>query len=758
MADSSSDPNIDSASEESHENFIIKYFKDFKILKETKKEYWGLQLINMLDCLAYFAMFNIIVVTLSRDFGFTDVGAGFVFAVFSSVTTIFLFISGVITDWLGIKRALYLAILGLLATRIGMVVVQYMDEPVRMNNETLVSVLDNGNGINFTEGQPDISITARNGTAFDVDFSGSQTIGDLLTCINEASGNNGLIEASIARGWTSLRLDDKSGGEGKIIVQSTEASPHVAGKLKLDSEGEESDVLSGKRIISDVNGVKLSEINNGLGLEGGSTLSITDRVGNSMTVSGIDQLTWVTELVDLLRIEAEAHNVNIGIDLNSPGNGLRISDKNTNDDGTALKEGDLIITGNAAEPLRILADESDKAGGNVSGNSLVENWLRNQLVWVLMIAMAPFMAMLITVFQAANRRFTTKRSRGAGFNLWYLFMNVGAAGGGFLIDIIYLRLGLPHFHVFTFGVVTGVLCVIAILLFIRNTDQLRTPEEIAEEEAKAEAEEGEESDGITELDPETGQPVNEKEGKKEKGMGPVAITMAVLSEPIFWRFTVLISLLLGVRAVFLYLSLLFPKFWLRVIGEDAKVGTMQAFNPVLVIIGLILVIPILQKFNVYKMLVFGALITSISMFIPAIPQMGGIDIVTWTYITTGVFLLILTVGELIWSPRLSEYTAAIAPEGQEGTYLGLSMVPYFLAKLVVSAFSGYMLMRWCPEYPPGEKNLGQRIEEGLVPFWDSPYVMWIILGTVAIVGTIIAILGKGWFTKGAHFDAAEKKE
>ena len=106
-------------------------------------------------------------------------------------------------------------------------------------------------------------------------------------------------------------------------------------------------------------------------------------------------------------------------------------------------------------------------------------------------------------------------------------------------------------------------------------------------------------------------------------MGPWEITKAVLSEPIFWRFTVLITLLLGVRAVFLYLGLLFPKFWYRVIGPDAAVGQLQAFNPVLVIIGLLLVIPILQKFNVYKMLVFGALITSISMFIPAIPPLAG---------------------------------------------------------------------------------------------------------------------------------------
>jgi hypothetical protein len=234
----------------------------------------------------------------------------------------------------------------------------------------------------------------------------------------------------------------------------------------------------------------------------------------------------------------------------------------------------------------------------------------------------------------------------------------------------------------------------------------------------------------------------------------------VLSEKAFWRFTTLITLLLGVRAVFLYLGLLFPKFWYRVIGPEAKVGLMQAFNPVLVIIGLIVVIPLLQKFNVYKMLVFGALITSISMFIPAIPFTAslGLSISDFTYITTGLFLLVLTVGELIWSPRLSEYTAAIAPEGQEGTYLGLTMVPYFLAKLIISAYSGTLLARYCAESAPGEPNVGERIAAGNVAFTDSPYFMWAILGTVALVGTLAAIFGKSWFTQGASFDKEDEAQ
>jgi POT family proton-dependent oligopeptide transporter len=1010
------------------ENMVVKYFKDFKVLKKTKREYWGLQVVNMLDCLAYFAMFNIATVTLTNDFGFTDVWAGYIYTIFSGLTTIFLFFSGVITDWLGIKRALYLAIVGLLLTRIGVVVVQYMDEPVRMNETTALQTLYDGEGVKFVEGAPDVRITAADGTTFEVDLFGATTMGDVVSRINDAPGNGGKIEASIAAGWTSIRLEDrmeendkdnyKKGLAGRIVVESAHEDSEAVDKLAIGSDGEIDPILQGGRIVTDLNGLNVADLNQGDGIEDADSLFIRDRWGAECTVTGLGSCTTLKQIIDRINTVTAENDVHIAVDYNTPGTGLQFIDRNGRNPITLETPLDVLSTGRgvpvgddpkvkhlkftardgqvyevslagaetigdviqlvtegtgghitldllgsrffavtdtkpdlekeqvklacegiedvgkqvarrlglakargvkrytfdgaaisnpqwrpAAVTVGDLIDRINDAGGNVNkltatltedgaivltdntqrdtgliasiknlfrgseslciqdeqgdtaaavlglvaetttgsiigvslgdvtldtplselndgkglplndddyefvintqddtelgvelgnrvadhilavegdaavalgfedesndaaypGENITENKLRSWLTILLLACMAPFMAMLITCFQAGNRRFTTSKSRGAGFNLWYLFMNVGAAGGGFLIDIIYLKMDLPQFHVFTFGIGTGILCLIATFFMIKNDDQLIDEDEEAEK-AKAEAEKQEEK---PDKEPEAERAeesfdekmgLDEPELNKKKPEGPWEITKAVLSEPVFWRFTVLITLLLGVRAVFLYLGLLFPKFWYRVIGPDAQVGTLQAFNPVLVIIGLILVIPILQKFNVYKMLVFGAFITSISMLIPALPPMFGMGIVEWTYLTTIAFLLVLTVGELIWSPRLSEYTAAIAPEGQEGTYLGLSMVPYFLAKLVVSALSGNMLQRWCPDSAPGEPNVGEKIEAGELAFWDTPYVMWIILGAAALIGTIFAILGKGWFTKGAHFDNAESDE
>ncbi len=475
------------------ESLVIKYFKDFAVLKETRREYWGIQIINMLDCLAYFALLNIIVVMLSDDYGYSDKEAGYVFTVFTSLTTICLVFFGLVTDKLGVKNATYLAMAGYTVARADLLIAAYM-EP-------------------------------------------------------------GMLR-------------------------------HV------------------------------------------------------MVVGGL-------------------------------------------------------------------------------------------------ILMAPCMAMVQTIFQSANRRFTTKKSRGAGFNLWYLFMNVGAAGGGFIIDILYKEFGLPRFHVLTFALAMGVLCMAVNFLMIKNTGQLYGPGEEEEEEA----------------------------GEQEKEVGLIGAAMASIKEhgldqaakrffrsPL-WKLTVLIFLLLGVRCVFINLSIVAPKFWLRMIGDDASIGALQAFNPVLVIIGLILFIPLLHRFKIYNMLIFGALITALSMIFLVIPPAQGWDVAKFTYIMTICFLLVLTIGELIWSPRLQEYTAAIAPKGQEGTFLGLSMVPYFLGKTILAGVSGHMIARWCPEYPEGEATVGERIAAGEVGYWDSPYAMWLILGAWALVGVLAAIYFRGWFTK----DMADSK-
>jgi MFS family permease len=469
---------------------IIGYFRDFRVLKETRKEYWGIQIVNFLDCTFYFAMLTIASLFLSEDLGLDDKHAGWCITIFTSATSLMLLVSGMCTDWLGIRKSLNISMFAMLALRLAM-----------------------------------------------------------------------------------------------VFVGLTPTLPH-----------------------------------------------------------------------------------------------------------------------------------------------------RGKIAAALLLLMAPFMAGIQTMFQASCQRYTTKHSRSAGFNLWYLFMNVGAAAGGGMVDVfrIYLKnhfgLQQPNVHIFSMGVVTALLSLIVGWTMVKTDDQLVAPDEPAEEA---------------------------KEDAKVEHKTPWDTFMAVVREPALWRLLVLIALILGVRAVYTYLYLLMPKYWLRTMGPDAAIGTLNMINPIGIVIGLILFIPITNRFNVFKMLVYGAMISSLSLFPMAVPwQMYGMGIEKAHYVMAVLCMVIVTIGEVVWSPKLNEYTAAIAPKGQEGTYLGLSMLPWFLAKTVVSYLSGSMLQRWSPEtvnVNGAAVPLQQAMIHGQVSYWNSPAAMWFWLGAYALAGCILALLLRGWLTSGAHW-------
>lgn len=350
---------------------------------------------------------------------------------------------------------------------------------------------------------------------------------------------------------------------------------------------------------------------------------------------------------------------------------------------------------------------------------------RRVLIIVSLVAIAPMLAMMQTVFQAANVRFTSRRSRSAGFNLWYLFMNAGAFAAGMVIDGVRLSLHKPVSWIVGFGAITSVLSLLVTMSIIHTDEQVRGPDEEPEEKKVA-----------TDAD--------------EKKPGALTRLRQMMAESAFWRFIALTAVLLGVRAVFLENAILMPNYWIEVMGQDAPIGKLNMINPFLIVTGLILFIPLSQRWSVFRMLTIGAIISALSLFVLVLPwQIFSSHFGTAHFRMSAIMMVVLSLGEVIWSPKLSEYTAAIAPKGQEGAYLGMSMMPWFIAKMAVSAMSGHMLQRWSPA------GSGVKLEAGQLDFWHSPSAMWLILGFWAISGPVIALMAEKWFTKGARWKAED---
>jgi flagellin-like hook-associated protein FlgL len=101
-----------------------------------------------------------------------------------------------------------------------------------MPTTTLLSQLNNGQGVQTAGvGKPDFTITARDGSTFQINVTGAQTVQDVINQINAATA--GKVTASMATSGAGLILTDSSGGAGTLSVTPTDASS-AADQLGID--------------------------------------------------------------------------------------------------------------------------------------------------------------------------------------------------------------------------------------------------------------------------------------------------------------------------------------------------------------------------------------------------------------------------------------------------------------------------------------------------------------------------------------------
>jgi hypothetical protein len=68
------------------------------------------------------------------------------------------------------------------------------------------------------------------------------------------------------------------------------------------------------------------------------------------------------------------------------------------------------------------------------------------------------------------------------------------------------------------------------------------------------------------------------------------------------------------------------------------------------------------------------------------------------------YLIVFSIGEAFYSPRVYEYAAAIAPKGQEASYGALAYLPFLVGKLLIGT-AGWILAAFVPEHGPRRPDL-----------------------------------------------------
>jgi hypothetical protein len=204
-----------------------------------------------------------------------------------------------------------------------------------------------------------------------------------------------------------------------------------------------------------------------------------------------------------------------------------------------------------------------------------------------------------------------------------------------------------------------------------------------------------------------------REGARET----LRIFRELFKERGFYRLIIFLMLIAFLKLILMQMYYVFPEFGIRELGEGAPVGKLWRINSFVVIVLLFFIGPLTQRISAYRMVTLGGIIAAASVFIMAMPPpwfqsladgpfgqwlghdyLGLKDTVAVHpyYVMIAIYVVVLSVGEAFYSPRVYEYASAIAPKGQEASYGALSYVPFLVAKLMVGTFSAALLANYCP--------------------------------------------------------------
>jgi MFS family permease len=342
------------------------------------------------------------------------------------------------------------------------------------------------------------------------------------------------------------------------------------------------------------------------------------------------------------------------------------------------------------------------------------------------------------VLLAATRRYSTVAQRSISFSIIYMIMNVGYIAAGWIFD--YVR--QLNFHVNLFGfqpssyqqlfMVSLVfeIALFPVIYFLRRGVEATNPDSsgVIDQVSRSRDAAGSFLSGIWET-------------VRQSSIDAAHLFRRLIGQSGFYRLLLFFVFIGFLKAIFLQMDYVFPKFGIRELGANAPVGKLSAINAIVIILLVPFVGALTQKFAAYRMVVIGGVICAAGVFIMALPTewfasaangvfgqwlghayLGLQGSVHPYYVMSALYLIVFSIGEAFYSPRVYEYAAAIAPPGQEASYGSLAYLPFLVGKLLVGT-GGWLLAAFVPEQ-------GSR----------RPGTMWLIFALAASVAPIGLIL------------------
>jgi MFS family permease len=312
------------------------------------------------------------------------------------------------------------------------------------------------------------------------------------------------------------------------------------------------------------------------------------------------------------------------------------------------------------------------------------------------------------VLLAATRCYSTVQQRSMAFSIIYVIMNVGYLAAGYLFDFIrsldarFTLFGFePTTHQQLFMVSLAFEIIIFPAIYFLRRDEKRSAQQPASASLLG---------GIART-------------VQRSATETIQLFRRLFGQSAFARILVFFLLIGFLKAIFLQVDYVFPKFGDRELGLHAPVGKLANINGWIIIFLVPVVGALTQRITSYRMVVIGGVICTAGVFIMALPTEWFLSAAAsgpgqWLghgylgvkgnihpyYVMAALYLAVFSVGESFYSPRVYEYAAAIAPKGQEASYSSLAYIPFLVGKLLVGT-SGWILAAFCPAEGPRRSGM-----------------------------------------------------
>lgn len=271
-----------------------------------------------------------------------------------------------------------------------------------------------------------------------------------------------------------------------------------------------------------------------------------------------------------------------------------------------------------------------------------------QFVFILIFLMCAI-SINLTNTKLGVKYYTYPKSRSLAYTLYYIvfFVAAGFASGG--VDLLYsLYDEGPELYTIIFSFGLGLYITTLILsLFLREIDLENTDD--------------------------------------------VEVTFIMPSREViklkrFWKFVLFVSLMLIVKSVYFHLSGTLPLYMDRTIENGKHFGLMMVIHQIILLIATPICTYLVFYMDKYSIIILGSFFTTVSPLALYYEN---------SYVGITLMVVVISLGESIYAPRLVDYTIEIAPQGAEAIFLGIAAITNSLPLIITGISSGFLMENYC---------------------------------------------------------------